>query len=213
MVSRIVALLMIATISGCYQAQTYMTRPDPVTGINVYTSDGGKIPGTWVYVIDDSVTSASRQIKASSHACSLHTYPVNAGDSLSSSVSNAMEQIFENTLPRKALPTSSSAVEEGLSGAAIIKLDEFYPKFNCSIGQIEGYCTANTDLSLTVTLVHYPEGKRKYVHASSQRSADGSSGQMCAAVSNVIAASVKKTTKDVLERIGEKISLVNMSSK
>jgi hypothetical protein len=203
-----VALGMIV-LTGC-APQTYVTRPDPVSGINIYTSDGAKIQGTWVYVIDDSVTSASRQIKASSHACSLHVYPVNAGESLATSVGNAMKQIFQNAAPRNTLPTINAASIEGLDGAVVVKLDEFYPKFNCSIGQFEGYCTASTDLSLTVTLITYPVGTRKYVHASAQRSADGGSGEMCAGVSNIISESVKKTTKDVLERVGEKISLINM---
>jgi len=206
----ITLLLGAIALMGCIP-QGYTTRPDPVTGINLYTSDGGKIPGTWVYIIDDSVTSALRQIKASSNTCSLFTYSVTAGDSLASSVSNAMEQIFENTLPRKSLPTNKTAAQEGLTGTVIIKLDEFYPKFTCSTGQVEGHCSANTDLSMTVTLIKYPDGKRRYVHASSQRSTDGGSGRMCAGASNVIAESVKKATKDVLERLGEKISLVSIS--
>lgn len=209
----LVIFFTLSFLSGCYQAQTYLTRPDPVVGINIYTADGAKIKGTWVYIIDDSVSSASRQIKASSIPCSLHTYPVNAGESVASSLSNAMKELFQNALPRKALPSIEAAKAENLSGAVIVKLDEFNPRFSCTIGQFEGHCTASTDLALTATLVKYPSGERNYVHASSQRSADGSSGKMCAGVSDVISESVKKATKDALERMGEKISILNMATK
>ncbi|MCG8053860.1 MAG: hypothetical protein JAZ15_21950 [Candidatus Thiodiazotropha endolucinida] len=210
MIRTITLIITAMLVIGCTQ-QTYLTRPDPVTGINVYTTDGDKIQGTWAYIIDDSIKTASRTIKASSHACSLHLYPVNAGESLSSSASNALNIIFENTLARNSIPSINTAIKENITGAVIIKLDEFYPKFNCSIGQVEGYCNANTDISITVTLIDYPSGKRKYIHTNSQRSADGGSGQMCAGVSNVISESVKKASKDVLERMGEKISIVRMS--
>jgi hypothetical protein len=181
--------------------------------MNIYTTDGGKIGGRWAYIIDDSVSAASRQIKASSHGCSLHIYPVYAGDSMATSVRHAMEQLFETALLRTSPPSGIEAKNEDLSGVITIKLDEFYPKFNCSAGQHEGYCTATTDISMTAGILDYATGNRKYVNASSQRSADGGSGQMCAGASDVIAESVKKSTKDVLERLGEKLSNVCVSRK
>lgn len=193
-------------LSGC-APQIYLSRPDPVMGINIYTVDGSRIVGNWIYVIDDSVVTASRQIKTSSHACSLHTYQISAGDSLSASISHAMEKIFINAVPRKALPSEQSAQSEGLTGALIIKLDEFYPRINCSMGQFEGYCTASTDLSFSISLIDYTDMTTNSLHASAQRTAEGGSGEWCDGVSNIISESVKRSTKDVLERISEKISV------
>lgn len=201
-------IMILAGISmlGC-TPQTYITRPDPVIGFNIYTADGEQIAGTWVYIVDDSVATAARQIKASSHACSLHTYPVNAGDSLVTSIGHAMERLFQTALPRKELPSEDIIRTEGLAGSLIIKLDEFYPKFNCSVGQFEGYCTASTDLSFTVTLIDHANMTRRNIHVTSQRTADGGSGEMCSGVSTIISESVKKATKDALERISEKVSI------
>jgi hypothetical protein len=201
-----IIVLMMLSLSAC-TPQTYITRPDPVIGITIYTTDAEKIKGTWVYIIDDSVASASRQIKASSHACSLHTYPVNAGDALVTSIGYSMERLFQTAIPRKEMPPENVIEKEGLTGSLIIKLDEFYPRFNCSVGQFEGYCTASTDLSFTAILVDFASMKRKYIHVTSQRTADGGSGEMCAGVSNIISESVKRATKDCLERLSEKISI------
>ena len=208
---RMFSLLAISyVLTGCFQAQYYVTRPDPIEEIDIQMLSGDKIPGTWLYVIDDSVATASRQIKASSHACSLHIYPVDAGDSILSSVSNVMGQIFENTLLRETLPKPGVVVDDGLSGTIYVGLDNFDPKFYCFIAQKEGYCNAKTDLSLSVIVVTYPDGKKKSIHASSQKISVGNSGEMCVGASDVIAKSVRDTIKAVLEIISKELTLANV---
>jgi len=210
-----ILIIVIVTVflSGCYQAQIYQTRPDAVVGINIYTVDGGKIPGNWAYIVDDSVKTASRQIKASSHVCSLHTYPVDGTEALSVSIGHTMNNLFENAFPRSSTPSEVMVIKDKLSGTVIVKLDEFYPKFNCSVGPVEGYCSATTDISLTALVIDYQKKKQRYAHANAQRTSDGGGGQMCGGASTVISESVKRATKDVLERLAEKISFLTSANK
>lgn len=206
---RILLTVIVAVlVSSCYQAQIYQTRPDSIAGINIYTVDGNKIPGNWTYIVDDTVMTASRQVKASSHACSLHTYPVDASEAISASIGRAMNNLFENSFPRSSTPSEEMVSNDKLSGTVIIKLDEFNPKFNCTVGPVEGYCTATTDISLTALVIEYPKQKQRYAHANAQRSSDGGAGNMCAGASSVISDSVKRATKDVLEKLAEKIAIL-----
>jgi hypothetical protein len=196
------AILVSLLCGGC--AQTYVVRPDPVASINVYTPDRNKIPGKWIYVLDDSVGAARREIKASSRACSLHMYQVEGGDAFSSYVRNAMESLFETTTQGTAIPSADNARTESLRGALVFRVDEFLPRFNCSVGPAEGYCTATTDLAIQATLVDFKTSQRRSINSSSQRTSDGGSGRLCDSVVNVLSESVRKAIRDALERFGER---------
>jgi len=202
--------LIFLTLFGC--SKTYITKPEPVVGFNIYTTDGNKIDGNWAYIIDDSVNIAHKAIRASSHACSAHTYPIEAVNMFSVSIDNAISRLFKNYHKVSSVPNPAEIKKLDLRGTVIINIDEFNPKFSCTTSPGEFYCTASTDVSITARLINYKNGGNRFIHATAQRSADGGDGGSCQNVSLILTESIKKTIKEVLERITEKLSIAISAS-
>src|SRR5687768_14024000 len=89
-------------LSGC----AYNVPAINIAATNVYSTYDTKVPGTFALVLDDSVTNVSRQVKASGHVCSAHTYPIAIGDSIGVSVRKLMESQFDEVVVRTTMPSA-----------------------------------------------------------------------------------------------------------
>jgi hypothetical protein len=191
----------VAIMSGC----AYQVPAINVSAPNVYTTYENRIPGSYVLLIDDSVTSVSRQMKASGHVCSAHTYPIFLGDSAGTSVKKLMESLFDNMTVVSSMPTTDEMKRNKVKGALVVKLDTFEPRFSCQMGLFSGTCTASADVAFGL-IANGPAGRLVAFSSSGSKTADGGAGGACEGASVVLGDAISKSMKDALERMGERIA-------
>lgn len=185
-------------------------EPDAMRGLQPRqrARRSSKIPGSYAVVIDPSMRDLSREIRPSSHACGPYTYPIAIGDMLVTSTRSMLNTVFEITSDRTNLPTKEDLARERLAGSILVKLDDFAPRLQCAQGFFAGTCTASTDVSIAVT-VRSQEGTIFSTSASGAKTFDGSSGGACEGGAVVLSESITRSTKDALERLGERIANSN----
>lgn len=189
-------------VTGC----AYNVQPTTAAAVNVYTSYEKKIPGKWAVVVDDSVKSLRRDVKPATYICSAHSYPIEVGGALATSVRRTFEQIFEETVARDSIPSPQSATADRLNGSIFVKLDEYQPRLACQQGFWSGTCNSNVDISLG-TFVRDAEGKTLIsTSAGSSRSADSDAGPGCGTAGASLGDATSRATKDALERLAERLS-------
>ncbi|WP_146191173.1 hypothetical protein [Acidovorax sp. HMWF018] len=188
-------------LSGC----AYNVKPASVGTVNIHTSYDTKVPGRWVAVMDDGLKNVSKQVRPSSHVCSAHNYPVSLDDSLVSSLRRVYEQIFENVEVRPVAPTIETLQRDSLNGVITTRLEEFSPRLSCQMGFWSGTCTSSGDIAVSVN-IRGQSGTLFATSASGSRMAEGDSGGACEGGSTVLGEAVNKSMKDMLERLGERVS-------
>lgn len=188
--------------SGC----AYQSVPVSAPAINIATNFDKKVPGKWAMILNEDIGQARKEVKASSYACSAHTYPVDAGQAFQASIRRTLESVFESVVE----PAGSLSIEAmktgGYKGQVTMRLSDFSPRLTCSMGFWSGSCTSNVDVGFAAE-VKGQDGK--ILHNSSaggSKSADGNSGGACEGGSNVLAEATSRATKDALERIAERLS-------
>jgi len=194
-------LTTVSLFSGC----AYNVQPAPVPVVNVQASYDTKIGGGWALVLDDSLSNVSRQVKPASFVCSAHSFPVVLGDALPSSLRRMFEQVFEQVQTRATPPSVDSLSREALKGTLLVRLEEFSPRITCQTGFFSGTCSASADIAVSVN-ARGPDGTLFATTASGSKVADGSSGGACEGGSQVLGDAINRSMKDMLERLGERVS-------
>jgi len=201
MSTRGLIVLAIVASSGC----AYNVQPASMKVVNIHSSYDSKVPGRFAVVLDDSVRNVNREVKPSSHVCGAHRYPVSLGDAIAVSVKSTLASVLEQTTEQAAAPTAEQMSRAGLRGVVVVKMDEFSPKLNCSMGMFAGSCSASTDVSFGVN-VRGPTGSLFATSAGGSKSFDGDAGGVCEGGANVLSESIARATRDALERLAERIS-------
>ena len=192
----------LVTTAGC----AYNVQPTSAPAVNIYTSYDKKIPGKWAVVVDDGIKGLHRDVKTASYVCSAHTYPIDVGAVLATSVRRTVEQLVDESVVSETIPSPQTAKENGLAGSVLVRLDDYQPRLTCQMGFWSGSCTSTVDLSLGV-IVRSAEGQTLLsTNAGSTRSADGDAGAACASAGVWLGDATSRATKDVLERLAERIA-------
>lgn len=194
------AVVTVSALSAC----AYNVQPTSAPAVNVYSSYDSKIPGTWTLVVDPSVE-FQREIKPSTYVCSAHKYPFSSGDTIKASVTQTIQNVFEEVSVRTAAPSQEEMRANGISGTIIIRLDSFQPRLACQMGFWSGSCTATADIAFGVEITG-PGGRLLGTSVGSSKSSDGDSGGACGDAANVFAEAYRLALRDSLERMGERIS-------
>jgi uncharacterized lipoprotein YmbA len=177
-------------LAGC--ATTYTKQTDSIGGVNV----PDKMVGSWTYSIDDSIKDARRtNFKPGGQVCSAHIYNLDASVALESALRKGMQEFFENGSELKS--------PAGKMHHVAFRLESFQPRFSCTIGATEGYCNGTAEITMAVTVIK--ESGRRSFTVTSERSADGSAGSMCSTALNAPSEAVRKASKDVVERVMERL--------
>lgn len=195
----------LASMSGC----AYNVAPTTAPAINVYSSYEQKVPGKWAVVLDESVRTVRRDIKPATYICSAHSYPLDAGSALSSSVRKTLEQVIGETVLRDAIPNPQSMKSEGITGSVFVKLDEFHARLACQQGFWSGTCNSTVDISIGSILRNSDGQVLLSTSAGSSRTADGSAGGACSDAGAAMAEATSRAMKDTMERLAEKIANSN----
>ena len=187
-------------VTGC----AYNVAPTTAPAVNVYSSYDSKIPGTWVLVVDPS-TEFQREIKPSTYVCSAHKYPFGSGDTIKSSITQTMENVFEEIVMRSAAPTSEEIKQNSLAGVVIVRLDSFQPRLACQQGFWSASCSATADMSFGVE-INGVDGRLLGTSVGSSKTHDGDAGGACGDAANVFAEAYRLALKDSLERMAERVA-------
>lgn len=73
------------------------------------------------------------------------------------------------------------------------------------MGFWSGSCTAHTDLSFGVE-VRNPKGMLYATSVEADKTASGDAGQACGGAANILARSIKKATRDAMNRMAERLA-------
>jgi hypothetical protein len=188
-------------LSGC----AYSVKPISMPAVNIYSSYDDKIPGTWIIIIDDSAKNVLREIRASSHVCSAHTYPIYFGDAITTSINRTMHSVFENTIERTNMPTFEELQQIGAKGIVLVKMDTFEPRLRCSMGFWSGTCTASSDIGFGI-IVRRQHEKLFAASVGGSKTIDGDSGNACEGAVSILSESISKSVREALERMAERLS-------
>jgi hypothetical protein len=197
----ILAIALCAIASGC----AYNVQPTTARAVNIYSSYENKIPGKYAIVLDESLRSVNRDVRPATYVCSAHSFPIALGDTLVISVKRTLDAVFEDALERPSMPSAEAMKRDGLSGAILVKLDDFAPRLSCQMGFWTGHCTASTDIAFGVN-VRGPGGGLVSTGVAGSKTVDGDSGAACEAGANVLSESISRATRDALERMAERLA-------
>lgn len=200
---RLPFFLMTAAIfvgSGC----AFNVKPVVSPAINIYSSYEDKIPGTFILILDSTVKSCTRDVRASTHFCSGHTYPVDIGEPLSVSIERTMQSIFEIVILKDSVPVEGELNELNAQGFIVVRLDHFQPRLSFTQGMWTNRDEATSDLSLGITiqgrngpLLGASAGASRTVQHDAANCPDGA-----IALSEAISLSIK----EAMERMAEKVT-------
>lgn len=191
----------VVLFSGC----AYNVQPQVSAATNIYSSYSEKIPGRYVVVIDSSMNDIHRDIKASSYVCSGPTYPIDMGNVLAASIMGTLDQVFHETIEQSDMPTAEMLKRLDSVGTVFVRLDDFSPRLTCTQGFWSGNCTADTDITFGVQ-VRDPNGMIYATSVDSEKSSSGDAGQACNGGATVLERSIKKATRDAMNRMAERLS-------
>jgi hypothetical protein len=172
--------------------------------VNIYSDYDTKVPGAWIVVIDPSVE-FTREVKPSSYECSAHSYPLSSGTTIRESLKGMFDKIVEEPIYRTDTPSAEEMAASNVRGVAVVRLDAIEPRLSCQMGFWSGTCSATVDMTFGLE-ARNREGRILGTSAGSQKTADGDSGAACGGASNVLAEAYRRSLKDSLERLAERIS-------
>lgn len=194
--------LMLLIVSGC----AYPVKPHMSPAIEIYNTYEEKIPGTYILNIDD-MTDLRRTITPSSVYCSAHNYPIQATESVRSSIEQTMKSIFENIIIQNNLPSQTYIKDLNVKGTISVQIDSFYCRVQVIPGSIFRLATCNSTSKIEIGV--RIRGKNKLLFATSvgdSSTADGTLRSGCGDVAQTMCRSIEICLENSLEHLAERIS-------
>lgn len=196
-ISRLILVSIIAfLVSGCAHTATVST----VRATNIYSDNEKKVTGEYAYIVDKtSLTKLRKDDTVQGMLCAAHSFPVNGEDAFTNSLPAMLEEVFENV---------SKANEGGVKPNVtqlLFRIERFEPRLKF-ISKFFG-SEAEATVELSISVVGTKDGKRVFgTTVDTQRTKSGDGGQMCGGGAEVIADGTRDAIKDVLEKVGERMT-------
>lgn len=180
---------------GCTHTGTVST----VSATNIYSGHDSKVPGRSTYTIDaTSLTKLKKDDAVKGYFCAAHKYPVDGTDAFVSSVPSMLDAVFEESTEQVYDPRRDNI-------NFVFRVERFEPRLKFSPKFFGSDGEATVDLS--VSAVGSLNGKRVFgTTVDSQRSASSEAGPFCSGGEEGLHEATAAVIKDVLEKIGERIS-------
>lgn len=187
----VIALLSLA-------ACTHQGTVGTVRATNVYSGYDNKVPNKVTYTVDQtSLTKLKKDDSVSGMQCAAHRYPVNGADAFAASIPAMLDVVFENS--------EAAQIPQKNIAQLVFVVERFEPrlKFNKKFFSADADATVELGVSVIGTL----DGKRVFgTSVDSQRSKSGDAGGFCSGGGEVLAEATQAVIKDVLEKVGERLS-------
>lgn len=192
---KVLGLIVILGLVGCTHTGTVST----VSPTNIYSGHDTKVPGSSTYTIDNtSLSKLKKDDAVKGYICGAHKYPVDGTDAFVTSIPPMMNAVFDDTTEQVSDPRKDMV-------NFVFRVERFEPrlKFSQKFFGADGEATVDLTVSATGTL----NGKRIFgTTVDSQRNASSEAGPFCTGGEEGLHQATAAVIKDVLEKIGERIS-------
>ncbi len=195
MYKMLLAMATVVGLVGCTHTGTVST----VSATNIYSGFDSKVPGGSTYTIDGtSLSKLKKDDAVKGLICAAHRYPVDGTDSFITSVPSMLDSVFEE--PTEQVNDTRKNVIN-----FVFRVERYDAKLKFSKKFFSADGDATVDLS--VSAVGSINGKRVFgTTVDSQRSASSEAGPFCSGGEEGLHEATAAVIKDVLEKIGERIS-------
>lgn len=186
-------------LSGCAYNAPVTVSPN----LNVYSSYGNRLPGTYALFID--AEAFSQKVHPTGINCAAHNFPLDMQDTFRQSVVSTLQQLVEEVDVVPTPLTADELARTGKRGQIIVRADSMTAR----IQFIPGFwsATAESDVDLSANLsVDGPGGRLLGTTAEGEGTAQGEAGGLCGGGADVIAQAAEKATKHLLGELGERLS-------
>lgn len=193
------AFALATTIAACSHTAPVSVSPN----LNVYSSYGEKLPGSYLLYVGDRDLSAT--IKPTGMNCGFHSFPIDIREAFKMSTTRTIEQLVESVeLVDNPVPAADLA-RTGKAGMIVVQPQDM----NIRVQFIEGFWTATADadaeLAASIT-VDTSAGRVLGTTASGDSSATGGAGTLCDGGGRVIGEATEKALEELLGQIGERFA-------
>lgn len=194
----VISALFALSIVGCTHTGTVST----VAPTNIYSGYDSKVEGKSSYMIDaTSLTKLKRDDAVKGFMCSAHKFPVDGTEAFVTSVPSMLGAVFEDPTEQVSDPRKNTI-------NFVFRVERFEPRLKFSPKFFSADAEATVDMSLSVAGTY--NGKRVFgTTVESQRSASSEAGSFCSGGEVGLHEATASVIKDVLEKIGERISNSN----
>jgi hypothetical protein len=186
-------------LSGCaYQVPTNI-KPS----YNVYTAYDDKIPGHAAIFVDAS--KGNETIKVTGLACSAHTFPVEARDSIQTAIVETLKNLMDEVQKVERPLTSSQLADVGSNVMVMVALEDM----DIDLMVIPGFWTATMKSEAEIVLgvkVDTKDGRKVGTMVTGRGESTADSGGACEGGSIAIGEALEKALKQALSQMGEAIS-------
>lgn len=195
---RLAAVAAALGISAC----SYDVPTTASPAFDVYSNYRDKIPGRFALFVD--ANSFAREVKPTGQICSANSYPLNANASFKQSTIQTIKQLVEELeLVDRPLPIEELK-DKAYRGQIVVKSDEYIAHITFIPGFWSATASSSVDISASL-VVDGTDGRFLGTSASASRSTELSSAS-CGDGAQAIAEANSKATKELLERLGERLS-------
>ncbi len=187
-----------AVLYGCSYAVPKTLSP--AATINPSYKD--KIQGSVVLVMDESLKNIDRKVKPLSSACSGHKYLLRMESSLTDSIKETTEVIFNRIIEQNTLPTKDQLEEMNCQGSIYVKLSTLFP----TIRVYDGTALATCDIILDVMIKDSKDNDLLVTTVRGERFAEGGAGGYCGEGAKVLSEAVFLSVREAMEGYAARIS-------
>lgn len=203
MANRIAVCVSVIAAAGLLGGCAYNAPVAVTPNLNVYSSYGEKLPGSYALYVDGEAF--SQTVRPTGYNCSAHNFPVDMRDSFRQSVVKTMQQLVDEVEVVQNPISADGLVRSGKRGQIIVRADGMTAR----VQFIPGFWSATSVSSVELTAnmsVDGPNGRVLGTTAEGTGTAQGEAGLMCGGGADVVAQAVEKATKQLLGQLGERLS-------
>lgn len=192
-------LLLISAFIGLLSGCTHQAVVSTVSPTNIYSGHDSKIDAQSTYTIDGtSLSKLKKEDAIKGMMCSAHRFPVDGTDAFITSIPAMLDSVFE-------IPTEQANDPRKNSVHFVFRVERFDPRVKYSPKFFSS--EAESTVELSVSAVGSINGKRVFgTTVDSQRTKSSEGGSFCSGGEEGLAEATSAVIKDVLEKIGERIS-------
>lgn len=190
---------MSASLGACAYNAPVNVSPN----LNVYSSYGDKIPGSYLLYVEEEGLSAT--VKPTGFECSAHKYPIDITGVFKTSALRTMQQLVDDVqLVERPVPTTNLATM-GKSGMIIIRAEDMTARMQFIPGFWSSTADASSEISASLT-VDTPNGRVLGTSASGDARESGEAGSACGGGANALGQATEKALTELFGQIGERFT-------
>lgn len=195
--------LLMLIISMSVASCSYEVNAPIAPSYDVYSSYSAKVPGRWAVMVDGN--QLKEEFKVSGYVCSAHSFPLDASQAFSTSVTKTLENVVEYIEDVQNPLSRDQLLRSGYAGLIRVSGEEV----DADLEVVPGFWSAGmkAEVQMTAALaVDGPNGRLLGGRLSSEASDNAEAGGACEGGAQAISKATEKALRRLMEELGEKIS-------